>query len=87
MNDNIIYKRTCDEFENGFNNASVVNNDKNYGYNFKYQKFCQNKVLSNYQDLTIILWINFYLKISILQKYFKNSNSTNISFLPFFENQ
>ena len=85
MNDNIIYKSTCDEFENGFNNASVVNNDKNYGYNFKYQKFCQNKVLSNYQDLTIILWINFYLKIS--KNILRDSNSTNISFLPFFDNQ
>ena len=85
MNDNIIYKSTRDEFENGFNNASVVNNDKNYGYNFKYQKFCQNKVLSNYQDLTIILWINFYLKIS--KMILRDSNSTNISFLPFFDNQ
>jgi len=85
VNDNIIYKSTCDEFENGFNNASVVNNDKNYGYNFKYQKFCQNKVLSNYQDLTIILWINFYLKIS--KNILRDSNSTNISFLPFFDNQ
>lgn len=84
MNDNIIYKSTCDEFENGFNNASVVNNDKNYGYNFKYQKFCQNKVLSNYQDLTIILWINFYLKISILQKYFKRFKFNKYIFFAFF---
>ena len=84
MNDNIIYKSTSDEFENGFNNASVVNNDKNYGYNFKYQKFCQNKVLSNYQDLTIILWINFYLKISILQKYFKRFKFNKYIFFAFF---
>lgn len=84
MNDNIIYKSTCHEFENGFNNASVVNNDKNYGYNFKYQKFCQNKVLSNYQDLTIILWINFYLKISILQKYFKRFKFNKYIFFAFF---
>ena len=55
MNDNIIYKSTCDEFENGFNNASVVNNDKNYGYNFKYQKLCQNKVLITYKEI----WIFF----------------------------
>ena len=55
MNDNIIYKSTRDEFENGFNNASVVNNDKNYGYNFKYQKFCQNKVLITYKEI----WIFF----------------------------
>ena len=81
---NIIYKSTCDEFEKGFNNASVVNNDKNYGYNFKYQKFCQNKVLSNYQDLTIILWINFYLKISILQKYFKRFKFNKYIFFAFF---
>ena len=84
MNDNIIYKSTCDEFENGFNNASVVNNDKNYGYNFKYQKFCQNKVLSNYQNLTIILLINFYLKISILQKYFKRFKFNKYIFFDFF---
>ena len=84
MNDNIIYKSTRDEFENGFNNASVVNNDKNYGYNFKYQKFCQNKVLSNYQGLTIILWINFYLKISILQKYFKRFKFNKYIFFAFF---
>lgn len=42
---------TCNDWKNGFKNASIDNNHEKYGYKIHYQKFCQYKDLSKCQDL------------------------------------
>ena len=70
----------CDDWDKGFNNTSIDNDEEKYGCKIRTPKYCQYKILSPYLDLTKLLGVNCSNKnFNSRRKIIEKSSSSYIS--------